>query len=381
MSLEHGWSVMEPDALKIGMVSKFHAADGLCVRAFYETTGLRKRGHDVHAFTQSKKGVPLAEDHIHRFTAIQLNPHISWDRPDTPKFIAKESERLGIEVLHVQINSGSTEGLLPLFRRYLPPLVTTFHLAYADGSLLQKIFFEMAWKASMFYTRRYDHIILVDPSQRNWILQMGVPEEKVSVIRNGVDVDLFSPASSEREDDYVDFVFVGRLSPDKGVDLLLDAFKRYHLENKKTRLTLVGDGILKLLLDGQRNGDDIHWLGTLPHHQIPNVLRSADVFVIPQNIGGIGMSVLEAMACGLPVITTAVGGTKQLVNADGGVLVEPNNVEAIVDAMRQLAENERDRKRIGRQARKRVEKYYSWSAQIDMIEDVYEKVRQMSASQ
>ncbi|MCF2137083.1 MAG: glycosyltransferase family 4 protein [Candidatus Thorarchaeota archaeon] len=365
---------MEKSTLKIGMVSKFHAADGLCIRAIYEMIGLRKRGHKIHAFTQSKKGVPLASTHIHRFPAVQINPHVSWDAPDVPKLIAKESRRLGLEVIHVHTNSGTTEIMLPLFKKNLPPLITTFHLAYADGSTLQRVMFDMGWKFSMAYIKRYDHVILVDPSQKEWALQYGVPEDKISVIRNGVDIDLFSPAPTQQEDDYIDFVFVGRLSPDKGVDILLDAFKKYHKENKKTRLVLVGDGILKHSLDNYGDRRTIHWVGIVPHSQIPSILRRADAFVIPQNIGGLGMSVLEAMSCGLPVITTAIGETKRLVNTDAGILVEPNNVDAVVDAMRQVSEDENGRHKIGKEARKRIKKYYSWNAQIAMVEDVYKRV-------
>ncbi|MHA1781095.1 MAG: glycosyltransferase family 4 protein [Candidatus Thorarchaeota archaeon] len=365
---------MEIATLKIGMISKFHAADGLCIRATYEMNGLRKRGHEIHAFTQSKKGVPLTSEYIHRFSAVQLNPHISWDIPDAPKLIARVSRRLGIEVLHVHTNSGSTEAILPFFKKSLPPLITTFHLAYADGSTLQRVVFDLGWKMSMSYIKRYDHVILVDPSQKRWAIQYGLPEEKISVIRNGVDIDLFRPAAIQPDDDYIDFVFVGRLSPDKGVDILLDAFKKYHKENKKTRLVLVGDGILKYSLDNYEDGESIHWVGTVPHSHIPSILRKADAFVIPQNIGGLGMSVLEAMSCGLPVITTAVGETKRLVNANAGILIEPNNVDAVVDAMRQISEDEKGRRKIGREARKRIKKHYSWKAQIEMVEDVYKKV-------
>ncbi|GAI51134.1 unnamed protein product, partial [marine sediment metagenome] len=78
----------------------------------------------------------------------------------------------------------------------------------------------MAWKASLFASKRYDQIVLVDPSQKPYFADYGIPEDKLTVIRNGVDTELFSPRTNENDKDgIVDFVYVGRLSYDKGVDI------------------------------------------------------------------------------------------------------------------------------------------------------------------
>ena len=124
----------------------------------------------------------------------------------------------------------------------------------------------------------------------------------------------------------------------------------------------------------QIGNNAIRWVGAVPHGQIPSLLQAADVFVIPQNIGGLGLSVLEAMSCGLPVITTAIGETTRLLASDEGILVEPHNADDIVDAMRYLAENEDVRRRMGERCRLKVERYYSWDHLIEEIEQVYEAV-------
>ena len=115
----------------------------------------------------------------------------------------------------------------------------------------------------------------------------------------------------------------------------------------------------------------VRWLGAISHERIPQVLQQMDVFVIPQNIGGLGLSVMEAMACGLPVITTAIGETVRLLGKDEGILVKPHDVKEVVDAMTHLAEDEKQRKFMGKQCRKKVVENYSWKHQIESIEEVY----------
>ena len=152
--------------MKIGIVSKFGAADGLCVRAEAVLKGLVELGHEIHVFTQSRGIDILPSEKIHRFPAVQLNPHFSIDAIDSIRMIAKESQNFDLDLLHLQMNSGSTEFFLPMVKESLPPLVLTFHLAYASGGSFYTTLFAIAWKLSLFVSKKYDSIILVDPSQK-----------------------------------------------------------------------------------------------------------------------------------------------------------------------------------------------------------------------
>jgi glycosyltransferase involved in cell wall biosynthesis len=360
--------------MRIGMVSKFGAPDGLCIRAGAVLKGLVTNNHDTHAITQSNKVDVLPEDKIHRFRAVQLNPHFSIDTLSSPKTVAEVCKRNDLEVLHIQMNSGSTEFFLPYFKKSLPPLVVTYHLAYSTGSSLISTLFNIAWKASLFASRKYDEVILVDPSQKPYFTKNGFSEENLTVVRNGVDINLFKPGEiSNKDSDIMDFVYVGRLSYDKGVHILLEAFREYHRENPKTRLTIIGNGMLKSQVGTCTDDGSVCWFGALDHDKIPEVLQKMDAFVIPQNIGGLGLSVMEAMSCGLPVITTAIGETVKLLGKDEGVLVEPQNVSAVIKGMRFLAEDRQKCKSMGLNCRKKVEKEYSWDSQIGLIEEVYRK--------
>jgi glycosyltransferase involved in cell wall biosynthesis len=357
------------------MVSKFDSLDGLSTRANAVLSSLLERGHEVHAFTRSKNVAFLPPERIHRFGGVGINVHFSIDAIDAPKTIAKECNRHGIEVLDVQMNSGTTDFLLPLFKANLPPMVVTYHLAYSDAESWMKTLFNTIGRISLFAGRRYDAIILVHPFQKRMFIPNGVPDEKLNVIVNGVDTNLFKPLGHKKNDDIIDFIYVGRLSYDKGVHILIQAFRAYHKENSRSRLTIVGDGMLKSMLTSQ-DSESIRWLGNLDHSLVPQYLQNADIFVVPMSIGPLtaSISVLEAMSCGLPLITTNVADADRILSPEEGILVKPESVSAVVDAMRLMAKDEHMRTSMGRQCRERILREYSWKRQIGLIEGVYTQV-------
>ncbi len=359
------------------MVSKFGAGDGLCVRADAVMTGLLSRGHEVHAFTQSRNVHPLPEEHIHKFRAFHLNPHFSIDSVDAPNMIARESQKHHIDVLHAQMNSGSTDFVLPFFKRALPPLVVTYHLAYSGSDSFLGTVFDIANKVSLYAGRRYDAIILVHPLQKRIFLENGFQEDMLHIIPNGVDTHRFCPTPMERDDHIVDYIYVGRLSLDKGVDIAINAFREYHRENPDTRLTLIGDGMLKSML--VRRGDlnnGIRWMGRVPHNRVDYFLKRADVFVAPMNIGPLtcSLSVLEGMSCGLPLIATRVRDAEKLLSPSESVLVKPQSVREVVDAMRLMAEDKTKRVAMGMKCRERVLRESSWEKQVELIVGVYREI-------
>ncbi len=357
------------------MVSKFDSLDGLSTRANAVLGSLLERGHEVHAFTRSKNVAFLPPERIHRFGGVGVNVHFSIDAIDVPKTIAKECNRHGIEILDVQMNSGTTDFLLPLFKASLPPMVVTYHLAYSDDESWMKTLFNIIGKVSVFSSRRYDAIILVHPFQKRIFLPNGVPEEKLNVIVNGVDTNLFKPRQHEKDDGIIDFIYVGRLSYDKGVHILIQAFREYHKENPQSRLTLIGDGMLSSMLTSQ-DSESIRWLGNVDHRLVHRYLQNADIFVVPMSIGPLtaSISVLEAMSCGLPLITTNVADADRILSPEEGILVKPESVPAVVDAMRVMTKDEKKRASMGRQCRERILREYSWNRQIGLIEGVYKQV-------
>lgn len=194
------------------------------------------------------------------------------------------------------------------------------------------------------------------------------PTQSVDIIPNGVDVDFFSPASAPNDvgKDALNLTCVGRLSSQKGLDTLLEALAV--LPTLQWRLHLIGDGPERDAL-GQRAHalgifDHIVFEGWLERASMPERLRQADIFVFPSVQEGMPNAVLEAMACGLPVIACRIEGCEELVlDGETGLLVPPGDVAALSAALEALINDANTRMSMGIASRERVLRDYTWKKQ------------------
>lgn len=156
------------------------------------------------------------------------------------------------------------------------------------------------------------------------------PLQKISVIYNGVDIHEFKPLEKKYVNDKYIVISTGRLIQRKGFKYLLEALS----EVSGFKLQLIGDGDLKEELRklSVQLEVEVDFLGTVEHSRVVSYLQKADVFVLPSLNEGMSNSVLEAMACALPIITTDVGGSKELIK-DNGMIVNKGSSEEIREAL------------------------------------------------
>jgi len=204
------------------------------------------------------------------------------------------------------------------------------------------------------------------------------PDANILVIPNGVDVEEFKPLFVEKnEEDHI--LFVGRLDSNrKGVSFLLQAFQRLSDEKLPCKLTIIGDGPYRSRLEQlaeDLNLNNIEFLGHIPNAQLPIHYNHADIFVLPSCAEGMSNVILEAMACGLPVVATNVGGNPELVqNGETGFLVPPENVDALYDSLVKLLSDKNLRERMGRSGRKTVEEFFTWDKIAEDYHKLYESI-------
>ena len=209
---------------------------------------------------------------------------------------------------------------------------------------------------------------------------------KLPLIPNGVPIELYqqSPADAERwrkkaslAPELVLFVCVARLSAQKNHALLLEAFAQGPATDPRAHLLIVGEGALELGLRKRAStlglADKVHFYGV--RNDIPEILGAADVFVLASEWEGNPLSVMEAMASGTPVISTAVGGVPSLIEDDrSGLLVPRGDVKALAHAMRHLLQNPEIRATMGEASRKRAIERFDVRVMAQLYGDLYERV-------
>lgn len=200
------------------------------------------------------------------------------------------------------------------------------------------------------------------------------------VVTAGVDVDRFSPdAESAFESDHLSLLYVGRLDSGKGLDVLLEAISHTTKLMDNIHLYIVGTGTLEKSLRQQTKKLDINnivtFIGSIPHSDIHRYYAAADIFVLPSEYEGFPNVTMEAMASALPVVSTEVPGvTEQVSHMENGFLIEPNDIEALVEAICTLAENKRLRQSLGSTARAHAQNNFAWEAQADNFEKLIESI-------
>lgn len=256
-------------------------------------------------------------------------------------------------------------------RRFGVPVVMHLH-----GSEMQPFFHSQpAWRQRLIVAQleAAATVLVLSRSWADFVRQIA-PRARVMELPNYV----MLPPGQRRELDPgrpVTLLFLGLVGPRKGVFDLLPAFAGALRRAPALRLQVGGNGDVEgARLSAQQLGlkDEVEFLGWIAGDAKNALLSAADIYVLPSHNEGLPMSVLEAMAYGLPIITTRVGGIPELIR-DGtdGWLIEPGDRAALEEAMVALASDAGLRARLGAAARERISHGYSGAAILPKLEAVY----------
>lgn len=227
------------------------------------------------------------------------------------------------------------------------------------------------------YLERSDTVITVSPSVLNELHKYYHPSDKtIEVIPNGIDTDFFSPGLPHNNQRVL---FVGRLGERKGVDDFIAAAELIGRERRNVEFFIVGEGPLRSQLERKSASSliaqQIHFVGWKSRTEIRELYRSSAVFVFPSWYEAAPLTLLEAMACGLPIVSTPVGNAHELIQHNrNGLLVQVGKPEQIAEQVILLLQNEKFRNELGKQARATVERQYSVGESCRRTLDVYTQV-------
>ena len=196
-----------------------------------------------------------------------------------------------------------------------------------------------------------DHIFVASSVTKQSLIEIGINTQKISVIPYGAPVSTFHPRT--KHDQMFRAIFVGRVSPRKGVHYLLQAWQELMLSDAE--LVLVGSNLFP---SGwlEKYQDIIHHVPSVPHLQLNQYYSSANVLVFPSLVEGFGLVILEAMACGIPVITTPnTGGIDILTNSVEGFIIPIRDVDALKEKLEWCYRHPQELAEMGRAARRKAE--------------------------
>jgi glycosyltransferase involved in cell wall biosynthesis len=360
--------------------------------AYNLATNIAKREHNVKIFTTSMDSKDSIERHksmmiYHYGTNFKIgHANISFEM-----FRKHLNLKYQLDIIHAHTMSVAIAGLAAMrhAKRKDIPLVVTYH---GDAKENQGSF---ARRMGVLLTNKYliDKVLsyatlIISPSEycineSKFLLKY---KDKISVIPNGINIEDFEiPYSKERCREELDLplseniiLFVGVLEPHKGPDVLIKAMPEIIKEVPETKLVLMGSGMLKEKLEKLSKklgiGKHIKFAGFIGNPFIKALYyKAADVFVLPATGPEIfGIVNLEAMACGVPIVATKIGGIPDVVKGGvNGLLVPPRASDALADAIIYLLQNEDVRVKMGKNGRKKVEDY-SWERIAEETERVYE---------
>lgn len=369
--------VTTPNPLKIDVLTDYfppHVGGGVERVVDEVCRRLARQGHRIRVFTFDTTGAPAHEIvdgvHVYRAPAIQLTGLVRMQSSVSPALLPlvwRVARHDPPDVLHAHNLFFSSTAIAPLLRHALKrPLVTTLHL----GSLKQlggaTAFLVSCYERTLgrAIVRSSDRLIAVSEAVARHAVHLGAKPGAVRVIANGVDARRFQPV--ERPSNGVfRIACVGRLVFNKGPQFLIEAAPQVLRARPDAEFILLGDGPLRARLEERARdlniSERVYFLGTRP--DVAPILQSCDVLVRPSLLEGMPLAVLEAMACGLPVVATPVSGTTELVKGgQNGLLVRPADPDDLAGAILRLAEDEPLRKAQGRRGRWLVKHGYSWDA-------------------
>lgn len=372
---------------------------------YYLSNELLKNGYKICVVTGSNQALD-----------IQVNDKLNvffLKIPKTPivkSFLLAGASYRKLNSIRETVNVDITHAQLPLTPNFaVPPnfgktLVCTVHSTwkgeaevirgepYSRLNANEKFLVSFNWFLRIFEEKmleRAKKIIAVSHFTKRELLEYyKIPENKIRVIHNGVDVNKFKPAPDKRKvkealgfnPDDLAIVSVGRLYARKGLFTLIESMPAVVKRFKNAKFIISGKGqsdeMRKLIAHAEKLGvkNNIIFTGYYPDKKLPKLYQAADVFAFSTFYEHHPFAVLEALATGLPVVTTTVGGIPETIESDkNGFLVEPFNPRQFADRILYLLEHPANAAEMGALARKTVEERFDWRIVVKKVLKVYDE--------
>lgn len=255
-------------------------------------------------------------------------------------------------------------------RKGLTPLVLdhgSTHLAFGNSRVVDWAVEEWEHAITVLVKRRKPNFYGISERSLEWIRHFGI--EGCGVLSNAIDAEAFRAMASGRDfrselgipDGALMAAFTGRLLPTKGTTALLHAAREMMAQGRDVHILIAGDGPERERMERERT-ENLHMLGRLERGDVVSLLAGSDLFLFPSDTEGMATSLLEAGACGLPILSTDVGGAREVMPDDsyGIVIPAPADQDEVVRRLAWCDDHRDELKAMGTRAKARVEQEFSW---------------------
>ena len=272
------------------------------------------------------------------------------------------------EILHFH----EVDFSFPLFSIFIKkPKILHIHGINVD-------YFKRYYLSRIIFKHVADYYIVITKQMRNDLIELGINTNRIINLPNSIDINYFHP-EGKKEDDLI--LYVGRIVPRKGLHVLLESLKYL---KQSTHLVIVGPmGDLRYYLqiregikkENEKDKHKITYLGTVPKPELLKLYQKASIFVLPSLWEAFPVTILEALSCETPVITTPVGGNSEIIrNFENGILVPTNNPLQLAKAVNFMLDNKAKRIEMGRKGRELVVKNFSVEVAAKRLLKFYQKI-------
>ncbi|BBZ79898.1 glycosyl transferase [Mycolicibacterium anyangense] len=370
---------------------------GQSVRVAALSAALARRGHEVTVYT--RRDDPKLPDRVRGtqgYTVVHVpaGPPRALRRDSTLEYLSDFADYLDAQwaqrrpdVAHAHFWMSGLASLLAARKRDVPTVQTFYTLAsLEDGAgVARDVTPEARFKMEPLVAKQSTWVTATSTDEVFRLIRLGRSRSRISVVPCGVDPDRFTTAgpAADRKDNVRRILSVGKLAPRKGFDAMIAALPlipdaEYVVVGGPPARQLDTDHEvirLRALADRMGVSDRVTFTGAVAHADMPALFRSADVVTCTPSYEPSGMAPLEAMACGVPVVASAVGGMRDTIVHDvTGHLIAPGRHRELAEAVSMLLRDGFLRRSFGLAGRDRVCARYSWDRIATDTLRVYEKV-------
>jgi glycosyltransferase involved in cell wall biosynthesis len=357
-------------------------AGGIGIHAHQMSSLQARSGHAVTVFTLRPKK-PLAPDLSRDYDITFFPAYFTlWGNSFAPGLVRAIFKHSGdFDIIHAHSHLFFSTNICVLARLFhRVPLIITSHglISASTPEWLNTLYKKTISRVSFCIA---DHIICYTETEKKTIEALGIDPEKISVIHNGVDTTLFAPDGRKQSKKDHQILWVGRYVPGKGVEYLIEAFFQVRCKIPDARLVLVGEGPGKKAVEDRLRElqvtSSVTFIDYVDNADLPAIYNQSAVFVLPSIMEGMPRTLLEAMACGIPVVTTNLDHLAALVDG-AGYTVPSRDPQLLAEKLVSLLEDETFATEMGQKGSEIIRTGYSWEDTVNLTLAVYEGVKRES---